>query len=247
MNPRVFIPTCRPYYWIIPAFSLLFRRYWSEQQEVVVAGYEPILDYMPDNFEWPDNWGFYSIDDKTYPQNRWSDGVIKFLQAMPDELCILMLEDMLLVRTVDVRTVASLADYMMQHKEVVRIDLTTDRLYAGASPGQLPEYGYWGSTDLIWSEPESPYHLSLQASIWRREYLLHYMVPGETPWDLEMAGTTRLSSTPELVVLGTRQFPCRYTLTLKSHAPDKPQITGMRNDDYEELVALGWVPEGSLT
>lgn len=239
--------TCRNYYWIIPAWAWLFRKYWSEKQEVVVAGYEPIFDYLPSNFTWPDNWEFYSMGDETLPVEQWSDGVIRFLSDMEDDLFCWMLEDMLLVRTVDVRTVSTLAEYMRYHSEVIRIDCTTDRLYSGASPGQLPDYEYYGSIDLVWSEPESPYHLSLQAALWRREYLLHYMVPGETPWQLEMEGTARLSSTPELVVLGTRQFPVRYSLCLKSDAPDKPMLTGMRKEDYEYLVSMNWLPEGCLT
>jgi len=238
---RVFVTTAKQYYWALQPFAHLFCKYWSELQPVIVAGYEPFTYPLPANFK------FYSIDKETYPVEQWSDGVIKFLKAMSDDVFVYMLEDMWLVRTVDVRTVSTLVEYMRQHPEVMRIDLTADRLYAGGSPGQHPEYAYHGSIDLIWSEPTSPYHLSLQAAIWRREYLLHYMKPGETPWDFEMWGTTRLSSTPEVVVLGTRQLPVRYTLTLKSDEPDKPQVTGMRKKDFDYLVQQGWVDEGALT
>jgi len=241
MNPRVFVTTNDRHQWILPAFAHLFNRYWSSLQPVVVGGYK-----RPD-FDLPDNFAFHQIASENYPVERWSDGVMEFLRSVDDELFVWMLEDMLLTRTVDVATVSSLADYMMQHREVIRIDLTTDRLYAGASPGQRPDYEYWGHLDLVWSEPSSPYHLSLQAAIWRREYLLHYMVEGETPWQLEMEGTARLSSTPEMVVLGTRQYPCRYSLALKSERPEEPSITGMRRRDYEELVGLGFLPEGCLT
>jgi hypothetical protein len=241
MNPRVFVTTNDRHLWILQAFAHLFNRYWSSQQPVVVAG------YSQPGFELPGNFSFHQIAPENYPVEKWSDGVMEFLGSVEDELFVWMLEDMLLLRTVDVEGVHSLAEYMQQHPEVIRIDLTTDRLYAGASPGQRPDYEYWGHRDLVWSEPTSPYHLSLQAAIWRREYLLHYMVKGETPWELEMEGTSRLSSTPEMVVLGTRQFPVRYTLALKSETPTEPSVTGMRLEDYEELVAKGWLPEGCLT
>lgn len=241
MNPRVFVTTNDRHQWILPAFAHQFNRYWSSQQPVIVAGYS-----RPE-FELPGNFAFHQIAPENYPVERWSDGVMEFLHSVDDELFVWMLEDMLLTRTVDVRAVSSLADYMGFHQEVIRIDLTTDRLYAGASPGQRPDYEYWGSLDLVWSEPHSPYHLSLQAAIWRREYLLNYMVEGETPWELEMGGTERLSCTPQVVVLGTRQFPVRYTLALKSEKPEEPSITGMRREDYEELVQLGFLPEGCLT
>ena len=83
---------------------------------------------------------------------------------MDDELFVWMLEDMLLTRTVDVRAVSSLADYMQQHPEVIRIDLTTDRLYAGASPGQRPEYEYWGSLDLRFQN-DTQYGVLMQAFV----------------------------------------------------------------------------------
>jgi len=238
---RVFVTTNDRHLWILPAFAYLFNKYWSSLQPVVVAGYS-----RPD-FELPPNFEFYQIAEANYPVEKWSDGVVQFLESVNDELFVWMLEDMLLTRTVDVRAVGSLAEYMTLHHEVIRIDLTADRLYAGASPGQRPEYEYYGSMDLVWSEPSSPYHLSLQAAIWRRDYLLNYMIPGETPWQLEMAGTERLSSTPEVVVLGTRQLPCRYTLALKSEHPTEPSITGMRQEDYDYLVERGWLPEGCLT
>ena len=241
MNPRVFVTTNDRHLWALQPFAYLFNRYWSELQPVVVAGYTP-----PD-FELPPNFEFYQIAEENYPVEQWSDGVMKFLGDMDDELFIWMLEDMWLVRTVDVRAVGSLAEYMQHHRDIIRMDLTTDRLYSLGSPGQVPEYEYYGSLDLIWSEPESPYHVSLQAAIWRRDYALHYMVPGETPWDFEFAGTTRLSSTPDMQVLGTRQFPCRYTLVLKSEHPNEPRVTGMRKEDFEYLVAQGWVSEDALT
>jgi hypothetical protein len=241
MAMRVFVTTNDRHLWILQAFAHLFNRYWSSLQPVVVAGYS-----RPD-FELPPNFEFHQIAPENYPVERWSDGVIEFLRSVDDDLFVWMLEDMLLTRTVDVRAVATLAEYMSFHREIIRIDLTTDRLYAFASPGQRPDYEYYGSLDLVWSEPHSPYHLSLQAGIWRREYLLHYMVPGETPWELEMAGTERLSSTPEMVVLGTRQFPVRYSLALKSDRPMEPSVTGMRTSDYEELVEMGFLPGGCLT
>jgi len=241
MNPRVFVTTNDRHLWILPAFVHLFNKYWSSLQPVVVAGYS-----RPD-FDLPPNFEFHQIAPQNYPVERWSNGVMEFLRSVDDELFIWLLEDMLLTRTVDVRAVSSLADYMGQHREVIRVDLTTDRLYSGGSPGQCQEYEYYGSLDLVWSEPHSPYHLSLQAAIWRREYLLHYMIEGETPWELEMAGTERLSCTPDMVVLGTRQFPVRYSLALKSENPMEPSVTGMKREDYDELVARGWLPEGCLT
>ena len=239
---RVFVTTNDRNMWALQPFVYLFNRYWDEQQPVVVAG------YSKPSFELPPNFEFYQIAEENHPNEKWSDGVIKFLEDMDDELFIWLLEDFWLRCAADVETVNALVEYMRHHKEIIKIDLTTGRLILGGKPDQMPGYERCGDLELVWSNPWSSFHLSLQAAIWRREQLLRHMVPGETPQCFEGGpAQERLSRTPGMVVLGTRHFLVKYAHVAVYSQPHKSGMAALRREDLEELVRRGWVSEDMLT
>ena len=202
MNIPVYVCTSDKYLKYMRPFAYLFNKYWSSLQGVTVIGYQP-----PD-FELPPNFKFFSAgEDKG--QNHWTDGVIKALQAIDDELLVLLLDDYWLTRTADVGGVASLADYVAEHKRVLRMDLTTDRLYSG----RMFEVEGWGHYDIIETPHGTPYQMSLQAAIWRRKLLLDLLKPGKSPWQVELEGESQPA--PEMRVLGTRQNPVKYANVFK--------------------------------
>jgi hypothetical protein len=190
--------------WAVRPFTYLMQKYWGDA-EVLIGG------YTPPGFPLPDGYEFASIGRfSDYPVHRWSDGILRFLEHIPDDLVLWMMPDFWLVRQADVRTVHALGTYMYAHPEVARIDLTADRLYA-ANAGDVGAYRH---IDLIACHLPVPYHLSFQAGIWRRTELMRYLVPGETPWESEMNGSTRMNEAGA-IVLGTRQWPVRYLIAVQ--------------------------------
>jgi len=162
----------------------------------------------------PPNFEFHQIDRNPYPKERWSDGLIRFLQDYHDDVFVLLLEDYLLCRTVDHNGINTLADYMRFHDDVVRLDLTTDRLY-GKGMHDVEPYGHY---DIIACDKDAMYEISLQAAIWNRRNLLTLLKPNMNPWEVETQ--TDMVKQPYRV-LGTRQFPVRYAnLMLKGEVMD---------------------------
>ena len=205
---RVVVYTCDSYLWVMKPFCYLFNNYWSELQDVLVGG------FTPPQFQLPSNFNFYQIDKYPYPKNMWSDGLIALLQSFNDEVFVLLLEDYLLCRTVDHNGISTLAQYMREHDDVVRFDLTADRLY-GKGMHDIEPYGHY---DIIECDTDSPYQMSLQAAIWNRRNLLALLRPGMTPWEVEIQ--TDMQKQPYRV-LGTRQYPIRYAnLMLKGEVMD---------------------------
>lgn len=229
---RVIVTTCQPYYWAIASFAFMFNRYWSEQQPVLVAGYEPL------ELSWS-NFSFHSIDHYTYPAERWSDGIIRLLHQIPDDYFVWMLEDMWLSRTVDWQAVESLADYARMRGDILRIDLTADRLYTH-DPRYVPNFDHWGRLDLIASQPDWPYHISLQAGLWNRNKLLSILRPGLTPWEFELQGQGLLAGHTHWLVLGVRQIPLSYALTLRG--PGGLSLDGLSPRDVADLRQRGYIP-----
>lgn len=233
MAIRVFVYTCDKYSWLLKGFSRQFNVYWSALQPVVVAGYK-----RPD-FDLPNNFEFYSIAPRDYGKDKWSTGLIEFLQSVDDEHFVFMLEDYWLVRGVNHQSVSTLHEFCQHHPQVLRMDLTTDRLYTGGMKDfdYVPYYGY---NDIIWTPPESSYQCSTQAAIWNRRNLLSVLEPGESGWQMELEKTaTNIRNRPDLWVLGTRQYPVRYANITNGGDPKTMHLDGLLPQDVEELRKIG--------
>jgi hypothetical protein len=167
-------------------------------QPVVVVGFNPPRFPLPANFE------FVSLGTRNYPAAEWSDGLIKFLSRWNEDRFVFMLEDYWLCRTVYHQAIVSLDQYMQYHPDILRIDLTADRLHSG----HAKDVEAWGCLDILETDKETPYQWSTQACMVSREGMLACLQPGLAPWDFELRGNELI---PEgWRVLGTRQWPVRY-------------------------------------
>jgi hypothetical protein len=197
---KVVVTTWRDMYWCLRPYAYLFNTFWSELQEVIVVGYEPLPFQLPDNFT------FHTVAPKSYPAKQWSTGVIDFLQRFDEDFFIWSFEDYWLTRGVDHPAINSLESYLGCHPDVFRVDLTGDRLYSG----KAVDRGTWGHLDMIETTPDVPYCLSTQMSVIRRKHLLRVLKPHMTPWQYELQD--QKAALGELRVMGTRQMPIRYTI-----------------------------------
>lgn len=228
MRLNVSVCTSDKYTWALRGFAYLFNVYWSALQPVDVVGYSP-----PD-FELPENFRFHSIRTPEYPQGQWSNGLIEYLRGIEDELLVLMLDDYWLCRTADVTGVGTLADYMLLHPEVLRMDLTTDRLYAGG----MFEVESFGHYDVVETSAGTPYQMSLQAGIWRRRLLLDVLKPERSPWQVEI----ETSPPAAMRVLGSRQWPVRYANVFRGGNPaELLNLKDVPGEHRAELETRGWL------
>lgn len=155
-----------------------------------------------------------------------------------------MLEDYFILRKVDELGIRQLGAYMAQHSDITKIDLTTDRLYAG----DMRDYVTYEQFDLIISDPNSAYNTSLLAAIWDKKSFLDILIDDETPWQFEMEGSTRWKSyalDTYKKILGTRQFPIRHTVAIRNGVIDyeclwqEPHPNKINKMDLDVMGKLG--------
>lgn len=230
---RILLLTSDHYIKAVLPYAWLLKKNWPDHPDVLVGGFT-----KPD-FNLPDRFSFHSIGRfSDYPITRWSDALIKFLYEIPDEVFILSLDDMFVVEPVKDQVVRMCYDYMEQFRYVARLDLTGDRLWAKG--GDVSLYGRLGNVDLVWSDPGSQYHLSTMPAFWRKEHLLRVLIPGETPWQVELQGTPRLASLHKsMIVLGTNAWPMRIHLAFRGGDPGKMLLDGLSQGDIEEMSRRG--------
>jgi len=207
---KVVCLTSDAYIWAVQPFAYLFNIYWSGLQPVIIGGFKRPGFRLPSNFK------FKSISPDNYPSDRWSDGLIALLNSMTDDHFVFVLEDYWLIRTVDLNGVKACHEYVKDRPDVLRIDLTDDRQYAGG----VQDVEGWGHYDIVETPHGTPYQFSTQAGIWNRKLLLSLLKPNKTAWETEI----HIQPREDMRVLGTRQSPMRYANAILKGKIDLDQI-----------------------
>lgn len=219
---RVFVITSDHYLWCLSAFTYLFNRYWSQDQEVVIAGYHTPVFALPNNFR------FHRVAASNPPQDRWSNSLIAFLKEMPDEFSVIMLEDYWISRPVDIDFVRIAHQYMQTNGNILRFDLTGDVAHCNGDPRDADSFGFINHYDIVEKPPDKSYRMSFQAGIWNNKLLLSLLQKNKTPWEVEIQ-----TSVPEhILILGTKQWPLRYVNAVYKGELDMDEINKLHPTDY---------------
>lgn len=231
MSNRVVCVTCDKYLWAARPFAYLFDQYWPGQ-EALIAGFS-----IPD-FDLPPSVRFHQIDPVNYPPEKWSNGMIKLLNDLPnDDIITILLEDYWLIRDVDVRFMALAEAFMRENPNILKIDLTTDRLHARGDARDALDFWSLVSYDIIITPSEIPYRMSLQAAMWNRSLLLKLLTPDKSPWQFEI----EINPPEEMLVLGTRQWPIRYCNAIYKGKLDEKALLELPSRHMK--VVRPWIPD----
>jgi len=231
--------------WLLQGFMHQWDKYASDHtitaNPVLLAGFtKPDFPINEKRYE------FYSIGAMSdYPANKWSDALLKVMKYTNDPLLLVMLEDYWLVRQVSYQALIAGQVWMTEHPHALRFDLTTDRLNCG----KINMITHRGDVDIFRSY-HTPYQVSLQASIWNVESFKRILTPGMSPWEIELQGTNRLASMPELGVYGQAQWALCYQIMVRGGQFVKEgdwmhPARQLSEDDYEELRRAGCLGNNS--
>lgn len=237
MYPRIMMTSISSYYWAIRVFGYFIKKYWPDHPEVCVAG------FSHPQFDLPERFSFHSMGDTDWPADKWTDQVIGFLNSQPDRYWMFVHEDYWIYKDVDSQTVSTVYSYIQDHNDILRVDLSSDRLNSGCAV----DHEKYNGVDLIKTPAGCQYQMSHQWGMWNKERWLELLVAGEIPQDAELRGSQRLAARPDIIVLGTRQHPIRYIptiiggKTLKWNGYDYP--FKISDEDIQELRNRNWLPE----
>jgi len=224
--------------WALRPLAYTIRCYWSVELNVLVGG------YTPPQFSLPPHWSFRSLGSfADYPMDKWSNGLIKFLEGINSDLVLLHFDDFWLTRPVDQSAINIAIGYLNSNPNVARFDLTSDRLGAAG----IMDIGNAGHLDLIKAPKDSPYNFSYQTAIWRRDMLLDLIVPDEAAGTSEISGNGRLMGRGYDVV-GTRQCPLKYCVAVQhGNLAFDGGYMGLNHaipaGDIDYIRQQGWIPD----
>tara|TARA_R110001606_G_scaffold38436_1_gene107656 strand:- start:25 stop:708 length:684 start_codon:yes stop_codon:yes gene_type:complete len=224
-------------------FQYLFNKFWSDEQQVTILGYEE------PTFELYDNFNFISLGEQTTVQD-WCSDLKSFFETIDDKYFIHAVEDQFIIRPVRQDVLPVLYDLM--NDDVGRIALETaaqtkphtviQSLVESEQPNR--------ETPIIELDQEANYRLSVVYSIWNKEYMLKYLEPNMNPWEFELAGSEKAKN-DGYKILGTKYnhpIYCSHTVrrgdfnNLDFTVYDGYNIS-IDDDTLQELKTMGLINE----
>ena len=133
----------------------------------------------------------------------WSEGLLRYLDYYNDDLILLMLEDYWMTGA-DIAGLRAAWKWMQEHGEIDKLDLSGDRMKFAheATSEKIGDY------ELVKASKDAQFLTSLQAAIWRVDFLRSALEPTENPWQFEKKGSKRVAG--KCVVMGTNPPMLQY-------------------------------------
>lgn len=171
MNLGVLIGSCDSYSKLWEPFQICFDRYWKHSTtNVFVTDTLDVPQYTETKFE------------TVKAEGSWGSRMLKGLDAIKEDYIFFILEDYLFNYTYSEEDINKYIELCIKHN--------IDRL-------QLAPSGYQTYLDeqvdgLNKFTPNSGYLVSMQPSIWKKEFIKKTLLPNYSPWDFELTGSRLL-------------------------------------------------------
>jgi len=164
----VLVASCDKYRDLWSPFFTLFERFWGDC---------PFPVYLASNTVTARAGRAHTL--LSGPDGSWSGSLAAVLRALPEEHVMLFLDDLFLCRPVNTQELVHRFRWLRQRGG------NCLRLNGSPPPDRLLD------SEVGVVSPGTLYRASTVLSLWRREALLDLLVPGETAWEFEIAGSVR--------------------------------------------------------
>lgn len=133
------------------------------------------------NKNWPDNPYFTSF---TRGADPWMDTTIDYIESLKDDKILILMDDYILTTPVGTTIIQGAEGVCEDDVGCVQL---------APRPTKFSKYYFDSGISGFKEYPlTEPYSVSMQATIWQREFLLDIMQRGETAWQFEVEGSKRV-------------------------------------------------------
>jgi hypothetical protein len=177
-------------------FFKLYKKYWNAPNILILLNTE-----FKTGYQYEDLPITCTAANAKHPERRltWSECLINALQQVQTDLIIYVQEDYFFERQVDQAIINDFVSMMQDQPALKYIGLT--------HIGNLPPFGKWPQDPRLCKVLNTPYRISTQAGIWRKDTLLSYLRPEENGWMFEVFGTERAKNIDELFLTLQHSLP----------------------------------------
>jgi hypothetical protein len=193
------IQTCDNYEWFWSGIFCTLDLYWDFKYPVYFASEEKNPHNLTYHFDsnYKPNPNIISIQHiKSENSDGFSTRMIDALNKIDSKYVLYIQEDMWLRRGINSSTIEKILSFMKEN------DADSVRLHSKLF---YWEKYYLEPTNFViddirllkMTEREDNFFLSHGATIWKKEYLLRYLIDGENPWANEIEGSKRMFNEPK--------------------------------------------------
>lgn len=180
---KVIIPTCDKYIHITEALMYTTSRFWKEENQFIILGYEH------PKFQLNNNWKFISMG-KDPGAKYWSNAVIDFFKDFKDEYFINMIDDTIMTRNADIDKMKLAFDYMVKNDSVKKILLQGSLNIAYGNYELFGDISYTNIQELndmfVDVNQTCQYRTTMQSSILNTQYFIQTLKQDMSPWEYEV-------------------------------------------------------------
>lgn len=205
---KVICTTSDKYHHLLLVFFYLYAKYWNASFDLV--GYKKPTCPLPDNCTW------VSLGEQG-PVSEWSTDLRRYFEKQPDWFVWIMEDTFLREKVGGCPAPGGF--------NVGKICLTNDV--------SKREHTLTGDGIVI-ASPTSRYRLSTQPSIWNKNYLLQYLKPNMTPWEME----TQDPMNDGWEVIGLVDYPVKHNEGVTRHDIYKLNLAGMCQEDIDHIKSI---------
>ena len=174
---RVIVSTCDSYVWVTPAFLHFYRKNWPDNPYTT--------EFVTETIEVPEAPTFCA------GKLPWADRMITYLDSYNEDRFIFLVEDYIIREPVDTALVKRAVSLCVGDIGCVRLqphDHQSCYLIDAGIEG-FKEYPL-----------DKPYSVSLQVSVWQKEFFLEFIRKGENIWQTETEGSKRVHASKKRVL-----------------------------------------------
>ena len=168
---RIVITTCNEYSELLTTQLYSFKKHWPDREWPITIATDAISNQLILHSE---------LDIYEYKNRYWSNILLNCLQNYEEEIILLLLDDFILRSKVNNQLLFSLVLNMKRNKNINYLRLV---------PRPKPKSNEMAVFNEI--KKNEPYRVSLQASLWRKKFLVDFLEVNETPWGFEINGNKR--------------------------------------------------------
>lgn len=182
---RTLISTSDKYLHLLVPYTILFNKYWPNQDVTFLGFDDSNIPELPDNFK------YVSLGKQSDFEHYWTNPLIPYINAMEEEYFIISMEDVMLI------------DYVnLEGMELLENEIRSGNADKAVLDTHLNVYSIPYKTGMTQMKVDAPYRTTLHPSIWRKEYFLKYLKPNFTVWDFEIKNMPE-SKKDEATVIST--------------------------------------------
>ena len=216
---EVYTITSNKYDHLIPNFALFFNKYWGNDQKVIVLAYREIKHKLPPNFE------VIVIGEES---KLWTNSLVTYFTNCKNGYFTILLDDYWLCSHVDQDYLSIIKSYI-KRTDIDKIELRFP------DKNQLQNYTNYNDMFLQLKQT-ADYRTSLQGAVWKRDYLLKYLVPNQSAWKFEIEGGNKAKGDGAIILAPTKKIFDNSNIYLKGKI-NTISIMKMKTKEDQKIIS----------